>query len=150
MNIQRHCGYTQEDRTVDRYFFFIHQSVPKQPIWRFNINYKRSANSSGLLQLTLTFKLTHMSYLPFGIYLPFTMWLGTFSQHSMPILLVSESAQDSSDSSLLPPSILSLTLLPNLILFRYWPVRFFIKPVTATYGNTVKRTIPYRMFILLS
>ena len=32
---------------------------------------------------------------------------------------------DSSDSALLPPSILSLALSPELTLFNYWPISFF-------------------------
>ena len=41
------------------------------------------------------------------------------------------------DPTLLLPSILCLALLPNLILFSYWPVRFFIKPITETNLHSV-------------
>lgn len=69
-----------------------------------------------------------------------TMWFGTFSQHSISIfflpLLVTP------DSTCLLPSTLSLALPPNLILFSYYPIIFFIKPVSPTYIHTVYRNIP--------
>ena len=46
-----------------------------------------------------------------------------------------------SNSTLLFPNILNLTLLPNFILFSYWLVNLFIKPVIVTYIHTVCRRI---------
>lgn len=46
---------------------------------------------------------------------------------------------DSRDFALLLPGILSLVLPPKFILFSYWPVGIFIKPITATNLHSVQR-----------
>lgn len=44
----------------------------------------------------------------------------------------------SSETAFLFPSVLSLILSCKLTLFSYWPVSFFIKPISETYLRSVK------------
>ena len=66
------------------------------------------------------------------------MWLGTFSQYGIFILLLLHWLE-TLDSSLLLPSVLILVLSPNVILFSCWSVSFFIKPITVTNLHSIQR-----------
>ena len=91
-------------------------------IQKLNINCKCSAHSTGLLLANSMYSLPHGLVPIFNnahsSCFPLVYWLLQTPPFSFPAF--------------------SLVLPPNLILFNYWPVSFFVKPIIVAYIHSVK------------